>query len=203
MTTTILSLPFELRKRILEIALRQEGTVELQTPVWAGSQVFAQSLFQTCRLLRDEALEAFYETNDFLWIIDTENESRSDPATYQQSARRDMSSGELTSRKGTPLMPVLPWEYPKLFLDLRYLRVNIWVRGEGNVSATNSRLSAMVEALDHGRRLAGIHFLVIAERQPSRTPSMIDQRLAWETLRSMKVRGSIEVRTRYWVETIR
>ena len=60
---SLLGLPYELRQRVLHYALKQRGTIELQHPVWAGLDIFCQPLFQVCHVLRNEALDAFYEVS--------------------------------------------------------------------------------------------------------------------------------------------
>ncbi|EME81461.1 uncharacterized protein MYCFIDRAFT_176738 [Pseudocercospora fijiensis CIRAD86] len=211
----LLNLPFELRHRILIHALKQKGSIELQYPVWASLQVFDQPLFQTCRSLRTEAVQAFYEVrdckdlatkhiiltrsrplkvNDFLWVIDVENKSRSDPSTYPTCPA---STGKL--RQASPknyaytIPNCLPWEYPDLMRRLRHLQINIYLpSNDQNTSLLQDRLSALVQSLDRGRRLAILHVLVTAKRRAAQIPLSQDEVLALEVLAGMQVRGKVD-----------
>ena len=70
-SSSLLSLPYELRQQILRHSLLQPGTIELQEPLWAGAETFAQPLFHTCRQVRDEALEDNDDDNDVVKGVET------------------------------------------------------------------------------------------------------------------------------------
>jgi len=207
-SSCLLDLPYELRQRILTLALKQKGTIELQHPVWAGKDVFAQPLFQVCRLLRDEALQAFYETNCFLWIIDSSVTHRSDPAVYASITgdARQPEDGSVPSSKTSPLTPTLPWQYPHLKKHLRHLNLNIYLPSNlvADLAAAQAwftefpqQLERMIKALDCGCRLAELHTLLTAKRFNTRIALAGEQLKALNVLTQMKVRGSVKVQTRY------
>ncbi|KAF7190717.1 hypothetical protein HII31_07876 [Pseudocercospora fuligena] len=200
----LLNLPFELRHRILIYALKQKGTIELQYPVWAGLQVFDQPLFQTCRSLRSEAVKAFYETNDFLWVIDVENKSRSDPSAYSISSASTGNLRQASPKNYAYTIPnCLPWEYPDLMQRLRHLQINIYLpSNDQNACLLQDRLSALVQSLDLGRRLASLHVLVTAKRRAAQIPLSQDGVLALEVLARMEVRGKVDVQTRYYFRVV-
>lgn len=195
-TSAFLDLPVELRQSILQYALRQRGTLELQHPVWAGLQDFGQPLFHVCRSLRQEALEAFYGVNDFVWIIDTENMLHSDPSQYPAPAAVVDKGKQIPASIDTPLTPILPWEYPHLLHHLRHLQVNLYLPQEGDGSALEEQLAALVKALDHGRRLSEFHVLISAKRRGTQMPLTPGEFKALQVLAQMEVRGSVEVLTR-------
>ncbi|KAF2160598.1 hypothetical protein M409DRAFT_28984 [Zasmidium cellare ATCC 36951] len=201
-TSPLLDLPTELRQSILGHALRQRGTLELQHPVWAGLQDFCQPLFHVCRSLRQEALEAFYGTNDFLWIIDTEHRLRSDPSTYPAPATVVDKGKHIQPFIDSPLTPLLPWEYPHLLYHLRHLQINLYLPQESDASALHSRLEALVKATDHGKRLAEFHVLITGKRRGAQMPLTTGERSALEVLAQMEVRGSVEVQTRYYFRAV-
>ncbi|KAI6866929.1 hypothetical protein KC338_g4609 [Hortaea werneckii] len=204
----LLNLPRELRHRILLFALEQNGNIELQQPMWASKGYFAQPAFQVCQLLRREALQAFYEGNCFLWIIDLAVE-RSDPAKYV-SMITEMEHDEKASQSSTisSPIPVLPWEYPHLRNRLRHLHVNIYLPSNliGDVSASQSwltemptRLRQFVEALDRGRRLQDLTVLITANTKRFNTRISLEgeQLKALDVLSEMEIKGNVSVRTRH------
>ena len=204
----LLNLPRELRHRILLFALEQNGNIELQQPMWASKGYFAQPAFQVCQLLRREALQAFYEGNCFLWIIDLAVE-RSDPAKYV-SMITEMEHDEKAAQSSTisSPIPVLPWEYPHLRNRLRHLHVNIYLPSNliGDVSASQSwltemptRLRQFVEALDRGRRLQDLTVLITANTKRVNTRISLEgeQLKALDVLSEMEIKGNVSVRTRH------
>lgn len=203
-----LDLPFELRNYILTLVLRQTGTIELQHPLWAGLQVFAQPLFKVNRSVRDEALDAFYEVNDFLWVIDTEHRMRSDPARYPEATNSipngKFNGGNIRPEIGSPLTPVFPWEFPRLWKCLRRLQVNVYLPHGKCAFALQESLRDLVRVLDRGRRLAAFHLLVTTKGSVSRNSWDVGACCeALEVLADMVVRGSVEVQTRHYPIEIR
>lgn len=150
--SVFLSLPYELRQRILREALHRDGTCHMQTPVWGQRRDCLDPLFEVCRSLRDEALEAFYKTNMFVWYVNIwigESECMySDPTVYPLREEDGVDP---------PLTPALPWNYPHFFQHLRKLnlRVKLPARYEDQQAqdALSYALTAVVKALDFGRRL--------------------------------------------------
>lgn len=201
-SSQLLDLPTELRQSILQHALQQRGTLELQHPVWAGLQDFCQPLFHVCRSLRQEALEAFYSANDFLWIVDIENRLRSDPSTYPAPAAVVDKGKHIPPSIDAPLTPILPWEYPHLFYHLRHLQINLYLPQEGDASALHDRLAALVKATDQGKRLTEFHVLITGKRRGAQIPLTADERDALEVLAEMEVRGSVKVETRYYFRAV-
>ncbi|CAK1366774.1 unnamed protein product [Cercospora beticola] len=193
---SLLGLPCELRRSVLQLLLKQRGTIELQYPVWAGLGVFSQPLFQTCHRLREEAIDVFYETNDFLWIIDLENHSRSDPAKYPVSTTVVNDRRPAKPHMTSTLTPVLPWEFSGLMSRLRHLHVNLCLPQEQNPGKLRFQLGAVVKALDRGRRLLDFHLLVTTKRGAARAPLSVGEISAIEALAEMEIRGTVQVRTR-------
>lgn len=221
----LLNLPRELRHRILLYTLWQPGPIELQQPMWASKAHYAQPVFQVSRLLRREALQAFYETNCFLWILDLlAVERRSDPSGYRSMTTGDDDDEETTKQDHTPpsspsspnsslpsRISVLPWEYPFLRTHLRHLHLNIYLppsnppddfRGASSQAWQTSmpnQLQRMVSALDRGRRLQELTVLVTANAKGfnPRIALESEQVAALEVLGGMEVRGTVTVRTRY------
>ncbi|TKA27034.1 hypothetical protein B0A50_05225 [Salinomyces thailandicus] len=210
-----LDLPYELRQQILAYALEQQGTIELQTPVWASKTVFTQPLFEVSGEMRNEALQAFYENNHFLWIIDLSID-RSDPARYASMAggEDEVDHREQGSGRQKPLTPGLPWEYPHLKKHLRCLHVNIYLPSNliGDTSAAQSwltgmpeRLPSLVNALDRGRRLWDLTVLITANTKRFNTRISLEgeQLKALEVLAGMEVKGNVKVRTRYDFKSVK
>ncbi|KAM3414111.1 hypothetical protein BST61_g10769 [Cercospora zeina] len=194
---SLVGLPYELRRSVLQLLLMQRGTIELQYPVWAGLEVFSQPLFRTCHRLRDEALDVFYETNDFLWVIDVEHKSRSDPATYPAPTATVNNWRQVDPHTINTLTPVLPWEFPHLMSRLRYLHVNLYLPQEENSGKLELHLHALVRALDRGRRLMDFHVLVTAKRRAAQAPLSGREVSVLEALAEMEIRGTVQVQTRY------
>ena len=191
MASLLLQLPYELRQRIFECALRQLGTIGLQYPPWTERDVFVQPLFQVSRASRDEALEAFIKTNNWLWIVEPGSSARSDPAEYPILANEDHSS---------PLTPCLPWLYPHLWKHLRCLHVNIHLPAdrdtEGWADLFPQGLANLIRTLDHGRRLSELHLSLISKCHLARFPLARDHRKALDTLSQMRVRGKVRATLR-------
>jgi len=205
--STLLTLPYELRQRILHFALARKGTVELQTPLWAERATFTHPLFHTTRALRTEALQAFYETNTFLWIVDSLAglSARSDPTEYPLNSTFDPQS--LDGNDGPyPLIPAVPWRYPHLLKHLRRLQLNIYLPSNLTADVASGRawletlpaaLQRLVDALDQGRRLEELHVLLTAKRFSGRVALAGEQLKAIDVLARMRVRGVVRVQTRF------
>jgi len=202
LSRSFLDLPYEIRQIILQHSLCQKGTIEIQHPVWAGLRVFAQPLFRVSRLVRNEALQAFYETNDFLWIIDTEHKLRSNPTTYPAPTAFVHNGRYITPEIDPVLTPILPFQYPHLFKHLRHLQINVYLPQESDASALETQLDAMVKSLDGGRRLMTFHVLITAKRRAAQIPLTLEEQRALETLAQMKVRGCVNVTTRYYFRAV-
>ncbi|KAI7198538.1 hypothetical protein KC343_g1227 [Hortaea werneckii] len=204
----LLNLPRELRHRILLFTLEQHGNIEVQQPMWASKGYYAQPIFQVCRLLRREALQAFYEGNCFLWIIDLAVE-RSDPSKYvSMISETEQDQKAFQSSTMTSLIPVLPWEYPYLRNHLRHLHVNIYLPSNliGDVRASQSwlaemptRLKQFVEVLDQGERLQDLTVLVTANTRRFNTRISLEgeQLKALDVLSEMEIKGNVSIRTRH------
>ncbi|KAK0315562.1 hypothetical protein LTR01_000862 [Friedmanniomyces endolithicus] len=203
MAFRFLDLPYELRQNVLCLALKQVGVLELQHPIWAGEDVYRPALFSVCRLLRREALQAFYEVNLFLWTIDMSAHHRSDPADYpslRPNEGKDQRSGNLGT-DDLAVLPAVPWMYPYLWLHLRHLNVDIYLppkpTAEWYVEFPRA-FQRLVEALDCGRRLDKLQmFFHACYARPIEHPS-----LAGEQLRALKVLTGFEVRGRVGVSTL-
>ncbi|TKA63917.1 hypothetical protein B0A55_08735 [Friedmanniomyces simplex] len=209
MTSRLLDLPYELRHIILSLALKDKGTVELQHPVWGGEDVYRPALFGVCHSLRRESLQAFYEVNHFLWIIDLSAQHRSDPADYPALRPGDEAEDHepgSTKQGETTILPALPWEYPHLRKHLRHLNVNIYLPSNliADVASAQvwfgqfpSALERLVTALDCGRRLDELQILFTAKRFNTRIALAGEQLKAIEVLSGFKVRGRVRVQTRW------
>ena len=209
MAFRFLDLPYELRQNILCLALKQVGVLELQRPVWAGEDVYQPALFSVCRLLRREALQAFYEVNLFLWTIDLSARHRSDPAEYHSLRPRNEEKDQRSRSLETDdlaVLPVLPWMYPYLWKHLRHLNVHIYLPPLPIADPALAQvwyvefpraLERLVEALDCGRRLYELQILVHAcYARTTEHPSLAGEQLrALEVLAGFEVRGRVRVRT--------
>lgn len=220
---SLLDMPYEIRQSILRYAVHEEGTIGIQSPSWGGLEHFAQPLFQVCRLLRDEALEAFYETRHFVWMVNVEEPTYSDPCNYARTTTSS-SPGTMTppiddSAANTderalepagavestappnrhhhhpgPLTPALPWKYPGLLFRLRHLHLNIYLpAAAAQVPALHRHLDGLVAALDRGRRLAALHVLVTTKSFTKAIPLPDAELRALEALAAMEVRGAVHV----------
>lgn len=198
MSSNLLELPYELRQQILSTCLTQNGTIELQHPLWAGPDAFAEPLFYTSRQLRDEALEAFYKSNAFVWVIDVDRTRMTDPSTYPLLPA-DGTSGSIT--------PALPWHYPKLLQHLRHLRLNIYLPqiedDYGWLDALRQSLTRMVAAIDHGRRLKTLTVLLSSKHHSARVPLSTEQIDVLKILARMEVPGRVKVATKYDFREVR
>ena len=209
MAFRFLDLPYELRQNILCLALKQVGVLELQRPVWAGEDVYQPALFSVCRLLRREALQAFYEVNLFLWTIDLSARHRSDPAEYHSLRPRNEEKDQRSRSLETDdlaVLPVLPWMYPYLWKHLRHLNVHIYLPPLPIADPALAQvwyvefpraLERLVEALDCGRRLYELQILFHAcYARTTEHPSLAGEQLrALEVLAGFEVRGRVRVRT--------
>ena len=209
MDKSFLDLPTEVRQVILQHALKQIGTIELQLPIWAGRDVYDQPLFAVHTVVRAEALEAFYKANTFLWIIDL-CISRSDPINYPGMGSQPFwwqpnHESEVATTFG--LTVAVPWLYPDLKKHLRHLQINITlpsntIEVEAEATETWSRglrltLRQVMEALDHGRTLDTLGILFTASRQfNGRTPLTNQQLEVLEMLADFQVRHRVSVSTR-------
>ena len=210
---SLMTLPHETRQRILRYALNQLGTTELQKPLRPKREEFkledtnefnrpfcaerdgyAQPLFQVCRSLRDEALEAFYKENAFMWIV---GGSWSDPSQYPLRS---------TTEDSPPLTSALPWRYPQLLNHLRHVYLNIYLPPDRNARRwrdLHTNLSRVVQALDNGRKLHSFNVLLKSGLHNTRdNPLRSHQRAALDTLAQMKVQGSVQVKLRYGLQEL-
>ncbi|KAK5682725.1 hypothetical protein LTS10_005855 [Elasticomyces elasticus] len=124
---SLLGLPYELRKKILTLAVRRPAwqPIKLQPP---RSNAHDNALFSASRALREESLEPFFRLNTCLWTINFKDDQRIDPAGYESMKDSDFaqcSSHDPLLSGG--LTPSLPWNYPYLKRDLRRLDVNIYL----------------------------------------------------------------------------
>ncbi|EMC95537.1 hypothetical protein BAUCODRAFT_24585 [Baudoinia panamericana UAMH 10762] len=203
----LLDLPYELRERIFHAALQQSGTIELQYPLWAGRSTFIQPLFHVCRSLRDEVVQAFYQTNVFLWVIDSAA-PRGDPSEYPEADDDPHQQWRLNPESvlgpgEQALTRPVPWLYPHLRQHLRRLHVNVYLPSNliGDLVACQhwqhdfpQALEKLVSYLDRGERLKELQILFTApKRFNTRFPLAGEQVKALEILAQMRVRGSIRV----------
>lgn len=72
MKASLLGLPAELREQIIGQVVYNRGTMELQYPIWADKSVFVPPIFQVCKPLREDAIQAFYRVNVFTWVMEPE-----------------------------------------------------------------------------------------------------------------------------------
>jgi hypothetical protein len=197
-SSCLLSLPYELRQQILRFCLLESGTIELQRPLWVGHETFTQPLFRTSKQLREEALEAFYKANTFVWVVDVgKKPDRTDPATYP------LAHAGGSSRTA---MSALPWYYPKLLQHLRHLRLNVYLPPSDSEDAwfypLKEALARLVIATDQGRRLNTLQVLFISRfyRVNTLSTTQLD---VLGTLAEMKVPGRVELVTRYDLEGVK
>jgi hypothetical protein len=205
---SLLQLPYEIRQVIFQYALRQKGTIELQHPFWAHPSPFPQPLFQLCRLLCDEALRAFYESNTFLWVIDLDTPHRSDPCTYAGMGGTADRWPDSVNALATGLTPGVPWAYPHLRKHLRHLNLNIYLPTNKALTSEVDRLwfiefaqclRKLVVALDHGRTLTDLQLLFTANRNFDAWTALTSAQLKVisEALSLMEVKGNVAVLTRF------
>ncbi|KAK5696275.1 hypothetical protein LTR17_024353 [Elasticomyces elasticus] len=204
MDSHLMALPCEIRFSILCLALKDKGGIELQYPTWADNSVFWSPLFSVCRDLRVEALQAFYETNRFLWLIDLTVQHRSDPTKYTALQAIDTSCD--TDRElDTALLSPLPWEYSHLRRHLRHLQIHIYTphntRGDTELVQEQWRqlpkaLDDLVTSLDRGSHLQELQIVIVARGSGPRLVLTHEQIDAFDRLAGFEVRGRVKVRTR-------
>ncbi len=183
----LLDLPTELRLRILKYATyqNQHGTIEIQTPVWTIRDKYDGAVFAVCRSLRDEALEAYYNTNFFLWNVSVDDSRRSDPCDYPQAWQQQQ--GSMTS--------ATPWRYPLLFKHLRHLYLNMWFPKQSDKKAWLTTLPAQLDkvlrVLDCGKQLFTLHVNLTTNFFPE--PAVLNKRgkTALKVLSRFEVKGSV------------
>lgn len=186
-------LPYELRQRIFAYALRQKGTIALQRPVWDVSAPFEQPLFTVCRSFRDEALEAFYKTNSFLWQVNRPQGA---------GGRLDSNPTEypLFSHANEDVTPALPWHYPRLMQDLRCVFINVFLPAAVEKTAWPTSLAQQLEsvvvALERGCRLRELQVTFITYSPAFGGSLNSAQRETLRGLAKMRVPGFVKVRTR-------
>lgn len=193
------NLPYELRQRIFSYALQQKGTIGMQTPIWDNGSAFTQPLFAVCRSFRDEALEAFYKTNTFVWHVhrpQNPSEVCASPDSRPSEYPLDLPEPGHT----LTLTPSLPWHYPRLLKELRHLIINVFLPSDLDPDAWATtfpqQLRALVTALDRGSRLSELQVSIITGhwRNGRLLPSVHLQTL--DILSKMRVAGSVRVRLR-------
>jgi len=213
---SFLDLPTEVRQVILQHALKQTGTLEMQTPMWAGHDVFHQPLFAVHSLVRAESLEAFYKVNTFLWMVDRCGTlPRSDPAGYpgmgsQPEWWQPDHEGEVATTCG--LTVAVPWLYPDLKKHLRHLQLNIalpsniapstFALDEQELEMTwneglSSTLRSVIDALDRGRTLDSLSILFTGSKFFNGRVALTTQQLeVLEVLAEFQVRHRVSISTR-------
>lgn len=195
LSSSLLSLPYELRQNIFSFAVKDIGTIELQKPTWSYLQPqFEEGIFITSRQLRDEALEAFYKCNTFLWIIDFSQPTKnprsemSDPSTYPE--RHETAA----------VTPAMPWYYSRLMQHLRDVELNIYLpptQDEATwFSGFQNALANLVEALDCGSRLWNFS-ISFSSRAFDASSQVLSRRQCevLDVLSRMEVPGKVSVRT--------
>ena len=193
MSASLLSLPYELRANILLPLLNHKGTIELQQPIWADKSVFVHPLTQVCHCLRAQTIALFYQANVFVWVLDPEEDSKSDPTTYPVD---DLASNR--ARLSGPLDSVVPWRYPHLMRDIRHIRLNIYLPTSHDKKAWAEtfpqRLKGFVRVLEQGRRLKDLRVLVGTWYTLLNLSE--SQKAAFDVLEQMQVRGLVQVRAK-------
>ncbi|KAK3704885.1 hypothetical protein LTR37_013576 [Vermiconidia calcicola] len=192
-TCHISKLPYELRQRIFRYTLRQKGTVEMQTPTWTDRESFTQPLFYVCRWLREEALEAFYKVNTFVWAIarcgNTGVYLSSDPSKYP------LGEGNCSA-----LTPALPWHYPRLLEDLRYLVLNLHVPSNEDIHAWTTvlpqQLQSVTTALKSRRKLRQLQITFLMSHRSHDQSLSSEQIDVLNTLSELCVSATVNVRIR-------
>lgn len=189
----IAKLPYELRDRIFQYALQQKGTIGLQTPTWDNGSAFTQPLFAVCRTLRDEALEAFYKSNAFLWSVHRPRKPGARPTSDPSSYPLQLEAGTEHHR----LTCSLPWHYPRLMQDLRHLFINVSLPSHQDPVAWSTtfpqELQALVTALDRGVRLKSLHITVLTAQWKSGGPLPEPYREVLGILAQLRVSGIVKV----------
>ncbi|KAK3714251.1 hypothetical protein LTR37_007837 [Vermiconidia calcicola] len=197
-TCHISKLPYELRQRIFRYTLRQNGTVEMQIPTWTDRESYTQPLFYVCRWLRGEALEAFYKVNTFVWAVarcgNTGVYLSSDPSKYP-----------LDAGNWSTLTPALPWHYPRLLEDLRYLVLNFHVPSSGDAHAWSTvfpqQLQSVITALRSRRKLRELQITFLMS-YPSHNPSLSSEKInILNTLSELRVSATVNrpLQSKHWI----
>ncbi|KAK4958986.1 hypothetical protein LTR10_003785 [Elasticomyces elasticus] len=198
---SLLGLPYELRKKILDLAVRRPAwpPIELQPP---RSNAHDNALFSASRALREESLKPFFRLNTCLWTIDFKDAQRIDPAGYE--SMKDSDFAQCSSHDplhSIGLTPSLPWNYPYLKRDLRRLNVDIYL--PSNTAPKESwemvrrDLERMVCALDYGRRLEHLYISFAMIIHSQHKPLMEEQLAALDTLAGIKPRGCVHIYLRH------
>lgn len=188
----LLRLPLELRQRILHFALGiTDDSKSLYFTKSMKSDGWNPAVFRVCRSLRDEALEAFYQTNSFTFVIGPHATGISNPLTYPHSVEH--SSGT------PPLESALPWQYPYIFSNLRHLHLDVYVTCISDdqedywTGELNSRLDKLIDLFERGHKLRELHLTVHAYcivEPPALTPELT---APLDKLAALQIRGELEV----------
>nr|OQO21415.1 hypothetical protein B0A51_11883 [Rachicladosporium sp. CCFEE 5018] len=198
-TASLLSLPYELRERILIPNLRRHGTIELQYPIWAdsGKTVFTQPIMQVCRQLREEAIPLFYRQNVWVWVLDPEEDNRPDPTAYPIGLEIGPGVDRTRGPCGT-LISTLPWYYPGALSNIRHLRLNMYLPTSHDRPAWTTgfptKLARFVQSLDYGSTLRSLKILV--GTWYTLLNFSTSQAAVFDVLEQMQIRGTVEIRTK-------
>ncbi len=182
----LMSLPYEIRKIILEYATLQHGRVELQRPIWGIPEATTFGIFASSKALREEALEAYYNANTCLLIVDAK---RAELSTYPVG-----DEGQVR-----PFTPQQPWRYPYLIRDLRNLNITIKLPpmddGDAWRLGFRRQVESLVHSLDYGRRLTSLEvsLLMPVSQTPWRSPLTTTQKGTLDVLTELKVRANVGV----------
>jgi hypothetical protein len=186
----LLLLPSEIRKIIFQYVLKQKGSIALQPPIWTAPAANTNALLAVCNALRDEAIEAYYETNYFLLFVNHEDRTRWDLSGYpiEDGAQQ------------WPLTPSEPWRYPHLIDCISHLSVSIKMPPSHHQVKWHddfpNQLSRLVHKLDYGRRLVFWRiFLMGAKSTDQRVqPLSSHEEDVLRILAKVQVRGKTEVK---------
>ncbi|KAM0722373.1 hypothetical protein Q7P37_001814 [Cladosporium fusiforme] len=205
MNASLLGLPAELREQIIGQVVYNRGTMELQYPIWADKSVFVPPIFQVCKPLREDAIQAFYRVNVFTWVMEPEG-VRILPPSEEKSDRADPTKYPLDPASTTtkeygpsgPLVSSLPWQYPFMASNLRRLRLNLFLPPQHQISLWTDRfakqLVRFVSCTEQGHKLKDFKLLI------GTWHSLRDlgepQQNVLGILENLELRGLVQVRTR-------
>ncbi|KAK6430354.1 hypothetical protein LTR95_013494 [Oleoguttula sp. CCFEE 5521] len=198
-TASLLTLPYELREQILIPNLRQQGTIELQYPIWAdsGKIVFTQPMMQVCKKLRQEVIPLFYQQNVWVWVLDPEEDNRPDPTTYPVGIEIGPGIDKTRGPCGN-LVSSLPWYYSGTLSNIRHLRLNMYLPTSHDKFAWTTgfptKLARFVQSMDYGSTLRSLKILI--GTWYTLLNFSTSQAAVFDVLEQMQIRGSVEIRTK-------
>lgn len=172
----LLQLPTEIRHSIYRHALKLDGSIEIQHPLWVRHRDYAQPLFRVCRSVRTDALQAFYETNDFIWAITPSDE----PTTSL-----------------TPTELALSWTLSEVSQYLRFIQLKINLSfdvGGRKVERLKHLLQEFISLTNYGRKIARLAVSIVLHGSHYYSGLPFPERTALLLLQSMKVKGRVEFR---------